>query len=131
MRARLFEDLQVAVSIAYALGWRCQSEVLPLERRQFDLEAGTLRLDPGTTKNDDGRIVYLPPDVKAALAAQLARVDGLQKKLERIIPHVFPNLRGRRSRTLVSGASPSWASLGVISAERGRQRVGRPACREC
>lgn len=49
-------DLQVAVSIAYTFGWRMQSEVLTLELRQLDLAAGTLRLDPGTTKNDEGRL---------------------------------------------------------------------------
>ena len=49
-----------AVALAYAFGWRTQSEVLTLERRQLDLEAETLRLEPGKTKNDDGgRVVYL------------------------------------------------------------------------
>jgi hypothetical protein len=33
VRARLPEDLQVAVSLAYAFGWRMQSEVLTLQRR--------------------------------------------------------------------------------------------------
>jgi hypothetical protein len=37
-----------------------QSEVVPLERRHLDLEAGTLRLDPRMTKNAEGRVgVYL------------------------------------------------------------------------
>ena len=58
VRRRLPEDLQVAVSLAYALGWRMQSEVLSLQRRQVDLEAGTLRLEPGTTENDEGRVVF-------------------------------------------------------------------------
>lgn len=40
----------VLVVVAQTFGWRMQSEVLSLERRQVDLEAGTLRLDPGTTK---------------------------------------------------------------------------------
>jgi integrase len=56
VRRKLSEDLQVAVTIAYTYGWRMQSEVLSLDRRQLDLAAGTLRLDPGTTKNDDGRL---------------------------------------------------------------------------
>ena len=54
------EDLQVAAAIAYTFGWRMQSEVLALELHHVDLEAGTLRLAPGTTKNDDGRIVTSP-----------------------------------------------------------------------
>jgi integrase len=39
-------DLQAAIAVAYTFGWRMQSEVLSLERRHLDLEAGTLRLDP-------------------------------------------------------------------------------------
>jgi integrase len=57
VRRHLSPDIQVATAIAYAFGWRTQSEVLTLERRHLDLEAGTLRLDPGTTKNDEGRVV--------------------------------------------------------------------------
>lgn len=63
VRRQLEPDLQVAVTIAYTLGWRMQSEVLTLERRHLDVEAGTLRLDPGMAKNDDGRIVYLTPEL--------------------------------------------------------------------
>ncbi len=97
VRRRLPPDLQLAVALEYAFGWRCQSEVLTLERRQFDLEAGTLRLDPGTTKNDDGRVVYLPPELKAQLAAQLERVHALERQTGRIIPYLFPHFtNGRR-----------------------------------
>ena len=45
------------MQIACMFGWRMQSEILTLERCRVDLEAGTLRLDPGTTKNGDARIV--------------------------------------------------------------------------
>jgi hypothetical protein len=50
---------QVAITIANTYGWRMQSEILTLEWRRVDLhpKVGTLRLDPGTTKNDDGRMV--------------------------------------------------------------------------
>lgn len=77
VRRHLPADLQVAAAIAYTYGWRMQSEVLALERRQLDLEAGTLRLDPGATKNDEGRVVYRTPDLKVLLAAQLERVETL------------------------------------------------------
>ena len=85
----------MATTVAYTFGWRTQSEVLTLERRQLDLEAETLRLDPGTTKNDDGRLVYLTSELKALLAAQVERVKALEKKLGRIIPYLFPHLGQR------------------------------------
>lgn len=120
---RLPEDLQVAVTIAYTFGWRMQSEVLTLERRQVDLEAATLRLDPGATKNGEGRIVYMPPDVKAAVGAQLARVDALQRKLERIIPWVFPHLRGARQ------PNPGRRRVPVLGERRGDfKRAWATAC---
>ena len=54
-----------------------QSEVLPLELRQIDLDAGTVRLYK--SKNDKGRIVFLTPDLKAQMAAQLERVRTLAR----------------------------------------------------
>jgi integrase len=97
VRRRLAPDLQAATAIAYTCGWRTQSEVLRLERRQLDLDAGTLRLDPGMTKNDDGRLVYLTPELNALLSAQLERVEALQRRLGKIIPYLFPHLKGRRA----------------------------------
>ena len=61
---------------------------------KLDLEAGTVRLEPGTTKNDEGRLVYLTPELKALLAAQVERVRQLERQTGRIIPFVFPHLRG-------------------------------------
>jgi integrase len=101
-------DLQVAAAIAYTYGRRMQSEVLALERRQLDLEAGTLRLDPGTTKNDEGRPAYLTPAIKALLANQLERVEALQKRTERIVPYLFPFLSGRRQWHRRSDFRKAW-----------------------
>lgn len=95
VRSRLPDDLQVAVNIAYTYGWRMQSEVLMLNRSQLDLDAGRLRLEPGTTKNGEGREVYLTPEIKSVLAGQLVRVDTLQRQVGRIVPYLFPHLRGR------------------------------------
>jgi hypothetical protein len=44
-----------------------QSEVLMRERRHLDLEAGTLRLDPGMAKNEEGRVVHLTPERRTLL----------------------------------------------------------------
>ena len=72
VRRRLPPDLQAAVAIAYTCGWRTRSEILTLERRQVDLKAGTLRLEPGTTKNREGRVVYLTPELRTLVVEQLA-----------------------------------------------------------
>jgi integrase len=90
---RLPEDLQCACAIMHTYGWR-KMEVLDIQRRHLDLAAGTLTLDPGMTKNDEGRTIYLTWELKAALAAQVARVKALEKKLGRIIPWLFPHLSG-------------------------------------
>jgi integrase len=111
VRRRLPVDLQAAVTIAYTFGWRMQSEVLSLERRQVDLEAGTLRLDPGQTKNDEGRVVYLTPELKALLGAQMARVEALQRQLGRIVPFLFPRLgKGTRAGQRRGDFRKAWAS---------------------
>jgi len=90
---RLPEDLQCACAIMHTYGWR-KMEVLDLQRRQLDLAAGTVTLDPGTTKNDEGRTVYVTPELKALLTTQVARVKGLEKRLGKIIPWLFPHLSG-------------------------------------
>ena len=92
---RLPADLQAAVAVSYTFGWRAQSEVLTLERHHLDLAAKTLRLDPGMSKNGEGRTVALPDDLALLLAQQLARVEALQRRLGRIVPYLFPYLTGK------------------------------------
>jgi integrase len=100
VRRRLPEDARVACDLAYTFGWRMQSEVLPLEWRHVDLRAATVRLEPGSTKNHDGRMVYLTPALLAALAAQRERVKALEKRLDRIIKWVFPHLKGAKQQSV-------------------------------
>ena len=67
----------------------------------------------------------MPPDVKVAVAAQLARVDGLQRKLQRIVPWVFPNLRGARE------PSPGRRRVPVLGERRGDfRKAWATACRK-
>jgi integrase len=75
--AALPVDLALVALIGYTYGWRVRSEVLTLNKAQVDLREGTLRLQPGRTKNRDGRLVYLTPELKVGLAEQLARVQAL------------------------------------------------------
>ena len=110
VRAHLRPDLQVAVMIAYTFGWRIQSEVLTLTLSQIDLEAGTLRLDPGTTKNDDGRIVYLTPELQRLIAEQLDRVKQCSRQLERVVPYLFPHPHrvGKYAGTRLKDFKTAW-----------------------
>lgn len=57
IRTKLPEHLRAVVTFAYLTGWRIQSEILGLEWRQVDLKAGTVCLDPGSTKNREGRTI--------------------------------------------------------------------------
>jgi hypothetical protein len=55
------------ITTAYTFGWRMQSEVLAFERRQLDLKLGAIRLEPGTTKNNEWRLVYLTPELRSLM----------------------------------------------------------------
>src|SRR4030095_17012161 len=83
------------VEFLYLTGWRF-GEVLTLRWAQVDFQAGVVRLEPGTTKNDEGRT--FPFAVLARLEAVLRQQRELTTKLEReteqIIPLVFHRERG-------------------------------------
>lgn len=70
--AHLPGGMQPAVTFAYVTGWRINSEVLPLQWRQVDLRVGEVRLDPGTTKNREGRGCYLTAELHQLLKRQRA-----------------------------------------------------------
>ena len=79
VRAHLPEPLRPVVTFAYLTGWRLNSEILPLEWRQVDWEGKTVRLDPGTTKNREGRTFPFTADLEQLLKAQLEEHDRLKK----------------------------------------------------
>jgi integrase len=54
-----------------------------------DFKAGTLRLEPGTTKNKDGRTFIMTAELRETLEAQRAETDRWQRARKRIIPYVF------------------------------------------
>jgi integrase len=54
-----------------------------------DFGAETVRLEPGQTKNGDGRMCYFTPELRALLEAQRATTKATATKLERIIQWVF------------------------------------------
>ncbi|WP_239488836.1 site-specific integrase [Luteitalea sp. TBR-22] len=82
VRAHLPEEIRPLVTFAYCTGWRVPSEVRPLEWRQVDWQAGTVRLDVGATKNDEGRTFPFDvlPELRKVLEDQRAEADRLQRK---------------------------------------------------
>jgi integrase len=81
--------LRTMFEVGYTFGWR-HEELLALRVRQVNLSAGTIRLEPGTTKNDQGREVSMTLPVKALLTqcVQDKNADD----------HVFTREHGRRVR---------------------------------
>jgi len=89
VRRQLPEVLQPLVTVAYITGWRLRSELLSRQWKHVDFHAGWLRLEPGETKNDEGRQFPLIPELRAALQAQWEYTQQCQKDTRTIIPHVF------------------------------------------
>ncbi len=58
--------MKVPLIIAYRTGMRA-GEIVMLRREQIDLERRLLRLEPGTTKNNKGRLIPLVQEVTEAL----------------------------------------------------------------
>jgi integrase len=90
--------LQPVVRFAYVTGWRVQSEILPIEWRHVDRKTGEVRLDPGTTKNQAGRVFPFTDTLRTLLDVLWAEHEVL-KKVGTICPFVF-HRNGRRIKNL-------------------------------
>ncbi|MEW6775621.1 MAG: site-specific integrase [Bdellovibrionota bacterium] len=88
--SHLPEELHGAMEFAYLTGWRRQ-EVFSLEWRRVDFKAGVVRLEPGSTKNREGRVFpfgVLPP-LQKVLEKQEKYTRQVEIKLGKVIPQVF------------------------------------------
>ncbi len=94
VRAHLPAHLRPMVTFMYLTGWR-KSEVIGLEWRQVDLKVGTVTLDPGTTKNDEGRVFPFTTELRELLEQQDAERDRLNRA-GHIVPWVFFRMIGTR-----------------------------------
>ena len=82
--------LRPVVRFASITGWR-KREITRLEWSAVDRQAYTVRLDPGSTKNDEGREVPygVLPELVSLIEAQREYTERVQREQERIIPFVF------------------------------------------
>jgi hypothetical protein len=89
-----------ALDLAHTYGWRMRSEALALHRRHLDLEADTLRLDPGTTKNEGGSGAEVAPGGAGGPGS------GSRKEARPHHPRSLPALARRPQGGLVAGLAP-------------------------
>jgi integrase len=89
LRDELPDYLKGFVTFAYKTGWR-MSEITGLTWSQVDRDNGIVRLEPGETKNDDGRTVYLDDELRDVFNDQWE----LRKKSRKLTPYVFPGNNG-------------------------------------
>ena len=91
VRSQLPDEIKPVVTMAYLTGWRVRSEILTIQWRQVDLRAGIVRLEPGTTKNDEGRTFPLSAlsELSSLFEAQWEYTQAVQKNVEQLIPWVF------------------------------------------
>lgn len=102
LRDNLPDHLKPVVTFGYVTGWRI-SEILGLEWSQVDLKNGIVRLDPGDTKNEDARTVYLDEE----LVQEFDRLSQRRKQLGTALPHVFLNKKGTDR---IDGFRKAWFS---------------------
>jgi integrase len=84
----------------YLSGWRL-GEILPLRWLQVDREAGVIRLEVGSTKNNDGRVLPFSvlPALRQVIERQLAYTREVEQRKSLIVPWVF-HRNGREIRNL-------------------------------
>lgn len=87
----LFEHWKNPMLFAKITGWRTRSEILSLRWTQIDTRAGVIRLEPGETKNREGRnIKYAQhPVLKRIFEEQEARAKACVKQHGRYPETVF------------------------------------------
>ena len=83
------EYLRPVLTFAYRTGWR-KAEVLGLTWAQVDRDQGIVRLEPGTTKNDQGRTIYLDGELQTVIEDQWKR----RVRIGSALPWVFLNANG-------------------------------------
>ena len=90
------EHLRPLAAVAYITGWRSKSELLTRQWRHVDFANGWLRLDPGESKNGEGREFPFTPELRSVLQDQREVVKATERQHSCVIPWVFVHADGRR-----------------------------------
>lgn len=88
VQSHVTAPIRLLIEFAYVTGWR-KGEIINLEWRNVDFDAGEVRLEPGTTKNDDGRTFPFTKRLRTLLEAQRRYTDEVQRSRGMIVRFVF------------------------------------------
>ena len=105
------EHVKPVVRFAYVTGWRTRSEILTLQWRQVDFHAGEIRLDPGTTKNKEGRVFPITRDLQMILEEQKIKHEQM-KQSGVICPWIFP-YKGKPFKSLKTAWNGACVKAGI------------------
>ena len=107
------EHLRPLATIAYITGWRAKSELLTRQWRHVDFANGWIRLDPGESKNGEGREFPFTPELRGVLETQREVVKAIERSRASVIPSVFVHLDGRRIMDFRGSWSKACKDAGV------------------
>ena len=96
------EEIRPVVEMAYLTGWRIRSEILPLQWKDIDFQAGVIHLEPGTTKNREGRVLPMITPIRKILETQYEKHKELLR-FGKTCPYVF-----HRSGTPIKDFYHAW-----------------------
>ena len=84
------EELRPAIETAYITGWRIHDEIFTRKKNHADVKgSGWLRLEPGETKNNEGRNFPFTTRLREIIEQQLERTKAMERATGRIIPWLF------------------------------------------
>ena len=114
VRSQLPEAIRPVVTFAYLTGWRVHSEILSLQWRNVDMKAGILTLDPGSTKNKDGRTFPfgVMAELQTLLEGQRRATTKIENARDLICPWVF-HRNGRRIKDFRKAWEQACEAAGV------------------
>jgi integrase len=110
MLDHIHPDLKNLLEIAFITGWRVESELLTRKWSHVDFDGGVLRLDVGEAKDaTTGReFPFVVERLRTAFEDQRKRVEGVERKRDRIIQNVFIWTTGSHAGQRIARIDVPW-----------------------
>jgi integrase len=83
--------------------------------RTMDLDAGWLRIEPGETKNREGRMFPLTAALRECLVTQLGRTRDVERRTGKVIPWIF-----HRNGSSIGSFRDAWRQACIAAAMPGQ-----------